>query len=94
MANANQNYTPKEKRDITPITITITLEATRINESGTLLGFTVKKFPKGLKVSSPPQAGGALYIRLADDINDPKEAGIEVLPEGAKKQPVATRKLF
>ena len=90
---ANNAYTPKAKRNIAPLTITVTLEASRINESGTLLGFTVKKLPKGLKVSSPPQAGGAVYIRLADDA-DLKDAGIEVLPEGEKKVTAAPRKLF
>ena len=90
---ANSNYTPKAKRSISPLTVTVTLEATRINESGTLLGFTVKKISKGLKVSSPPQAGGAIYIRL-DDGADLKDAGIELLPEGAKKVVTKERKLF
>jgi len=85
-------YTPKLKKSIAPITITLTIEATRINESGTLLGFVVKKMPKGFKLSSPPQGGGALYIRLDDGVTL-QEAGIQLL-ETAEKPAVASRKLF
>jgi hypothetical protein len=85
-------YTPKLKKSINPITLTITLEATRINESGTLLGFTVTKMPKGFKLSAPPQGGGALYIRLEDGVTL-QEAGIQLL-DTAEKAPVASRKLF
>jgi hypothetical protein len=91
---SNQNYKPKAKRDIAPFTVTLTLEATRINEGGTLLGYTVKKINKGLKMSAPPQAGGAIYIRLDDGIDDPKEAGIEVYAEGSSKVVRKERKLF
>ena len=85
-------YTPKLKKSITPITLTITIEATRINESGTLLGFNVKKMPKGFKLSAPPQGGGSIYIRLDDGVSL-KDAGIELLDD-AVKAPAETRKLF
>jgi hypothetical protein len=85
-------YTPKLKKHINPITLTITVEATRINESGTLLGFVVKKMPKGFKLSAPPQGGGSIYIRLEDGMSL-KDAGIELL-EDAVKAPAETRKLF
>jgi hypothetical protein len=86
-------YTPKAKRAITPFSITLTLEAHRINESGTFLSFEVKKAPKGVKVSQPPQGGGALYIRL-DDAMTLKDAGVTILDEGAVSKAPVTRKLF
>jgi hypothetical protein len=86
-------YTPKAKRSISPLTITVTLEASRINESGTLLGFTVKKINKGLKVSAPPQGGGSIYIRLEDGMTL-RDAGIELLAEGEAKAVASSRKLF
>ena len=86
-------YTPKAKRSISPITVTLVIEASKINESGTLLGFTVKKINKGLKVAAPPQGGGSLYIKLDDGVN-PKDAGIEILAEGEAKVTQTSRKLF
>jgi len=86
-------YVPKAKRSISPLTITVTLEASRINESGTLLGFTVRKINKGLKMSAPPQGGGAIYIRLEDGATL-KDAGIELLAEGEAKVVQSSRKLF
>lgn len=87
-------YTPKAKRNIDPKVITLTLVASKINESGTLLGFVVQKITKGFKVAAPPQGGGALYIRL-DDGASLEDAGIKILAEGENAK-VATkeRKLF
>lgn len=86
-------YTPKAKRSINPVTITLVVEATKINESGTLLGFTLKKINKGLKMSAPPQGGGSIYIRLDDGVS-PKDAGIEIMAEGTAKVVTKERKLF
>lgn len=67
-----QAFTPKMKRDLVkPLTITVTLTASRVNENGTFLGWTVDKVASGdkdipaasLKVSAPPSGGGALYIK-------------------------------
>ena len=87
------NYTPKAKRNIDPMTITVTLVASKINESGTLLGFAVQKITKGFKVSAPPQGGGALYIRLDDGVS-PEQAGVKILAEGEAKVVTKERKLF
>lgn len=60
-------FTPTIKRSIKPVTLTVTLQATRINENGTFSGFTVAKAsgPNGtFKVSIPPQQGGAVYLKV------------------------------
>jgi len=60
--------TPTVKRSIQPITLTVEITASRINENGTLSGITAKVVKQPLKgnefrVSVPPMAGGALYIK-------------------------------
>lgn len=60
--------TPTAKRSIAPVTVTVEITATRINENGTLSGITarvVKQSVKGneFKTSVPPMAGGAIYLK-------------------------------
>jgi hypothetical protein len=60
-------FTPTVKRAIKPVTITVTLQATRVNENGTFSGFVVQKAsgPNGtFKVSIPPQGGGSIYLKV------------------------------
>jgi hypothetical protein len=85
---------PTAKRSIEPVTLTVELTATRINENGTLSGITAKvvKQPiKGneFKTSVPPMAGGAIYIKaLSLD-------GLKIVSEdGGQKEQVPKRKLF
>lgn len=86
--------TPTAKRSIEPVTLTVELTATRINENGTLSGITAKvvKQPiKGneFKTSVPPMAGGAIYIKaLSLD-------GLKIVSEdGGQKEQAPKRKLF
>jgi hypothetical protein len=85
---------PTAKRSIEPVTLTVELTATRINENGTLSGITAKvvKQPiKGneFKTSVPPMAGGAIYIKaLSLD-------GLKIVSEdGGQKEQAPKRKLF
>ena len=55
------------KKSIKPVTITVTLQASRINENGTFSGFVVQsvKGPnKTAKVAIPPMGGGAIYLKV------------------------------
>lgn len=55
------------KKAIKPVTLTIVVEARKVNENGTFSGFEVKsaKGPNGtFKVVSPPQSGGAIYLKV------------------------------
>lgn len=85
--------TPTAKRSIAPVTVTVEITATRINENGTLSGITAKvvKQPiKGneFKTSVPPMAGGAIYLKaLSLD-------GLQVLADDEPKAVAAKRKLF
>jgi hypothetical protein len=84
---------PTAKRSIAPVTVTVEITATRINENGTLSGITAKvvKQPiKGneFKTSVPPMAGGAIYIKaLSLD-------GLQIVTDDEPKAVTAKRKLF
>lgn len=57
------------KKTIKPVTFTIEVSATRINENGTFSGLTINKVSSSIKsndtirASVPPMAGGALYLK-------------------------------
>ncbi len=55
------------KRSIKPVTITVTIEASRINENGTFSGFVVKSVKGGnstVKAVCPPMGGGSIYLKV------------------------------
>ena len=85
--------TPTAKRSIAPVTVTVEITATRINENGTLSGITakvVKQSVKGneIKTSVPPMAGGAIYLNaLSLD-------GLQLLSDDEPKATAVKRKLF
>ena len=85
---------PTAKRSIEPVTLTVELTATRINENGTLSGITAKVVKQPIKnnefkTSVPPMAGGAIYIKaLSLD-------GLKIVAEdGGQKEQAPKRKLF
>ena len=85
--------TPTAKRSIAPVTVTVEITATRINENGTLSGITAKvvKQPiKGneFKTSVPPMAGGAIYLKALS------LEGLQILADNEPAQAAAKRKLF
>ena len=89
MAN---NATPKatKKRQIVPVTITVTLTANRINENGTFCSMVVKslKGPNGeMDVVFPPRMGGGMFIKTLS------EQGIEYLTD-SDEAPKPQRKKF
>lgn len=60
-------HTTTIKRRIKPVTLTIQVKATKVNENGTFSGFEIisAKGPnKSFKVSTPPQGGGSLYLKV------------------------------
>lgn len=68
------------KKAVKPVTFTITLQASRVNENGTFSGFVVQsvKGPnKTAKVAIPPMGGGAIYLKVES------LEGIEVLSADA-----------
>lgn len=86
-------WTPTAKRSIAPVTVTVEITATRINENGVLSGLTakvVKQTVKGneFKTSIPPQAGGAIYLKLSS------LEGLTLVDSDAPKATTAKAKLF
>ena len=85
--------TPTAKRSIAPVTVTVEITATRINENGTLSCITAKivKQPiKGneFKTSVPPMAGGAIYLKALS------LEGLKLVDDDAPKATTAKVKLF
>lgn len=79
------------KRAIAPVSITVKLVASRINENGTFSGFTVEsvKGPNGTcKAVCPPQGGGAIYLKTET------LEGLMIREEGATGLAVEKKKLF
>jgi hypothetical protein len=85
--------TTTQKRSIAPVTVTIEVTASRINENGTLSGITakvVRQSVKGteFKTSVPPMAGGAIYLKaLSLD-------GLHLLTDDEPRTATAKVKLF
>jgi hypothetical protein len=78
------------KRSIKPVTITVTLSASRINENGTFSGFTVQKITgpnKTAKAVCPPMGGGSIYLKV-DSLE-----GLELLTTADTSSPTATAKV-
>ena len=79
------------KRAIAPVSITVKLVASRVNENGTFSGFVIEsvKGPNGTtKAVCPPQGGGAIYIKVES------LEGITLREDGATGQTVEKKKLF
>lgn len=79
------------KRAIAPVTITVKMVASRINENGTFSGFVVEsvKGPNGTaKAVCPPQGGGAIYLKVET------LEGITLREDGVTGQTVEKKKLF
>jgi hypothetical protein len=78
------------KRSIKPVTITVTLSASRINENGTFSGFTIQKVTgpnKTAKAVCPPMGGGSIYLKV-DSLE-----GLELLTTADTSSPTATAKV-
>ena len=78
------------KRSIAPVTLTVTVEAKKVNENGTFSSFEVTsvKGPNStIKAVCPPQGGGSIYIKT--ETFD----GIEVLA-GDSESATPKKKLF
>lgn len=97
MATANNTQSTRTatvKKHIKPITFTITVTVDKVNENGTFSGCKVESVvANGVKKGnfdcvSPPQAGGAMYLKTAG------LEGVQIL-EGAQATTGAAKvKLF
>lgn len=80
------------KRSIAPVTFTVEVTATRVNENGTFSGITakIKQQPKGCEflTSVPPMAGGAVYFKTNS------LEGITIVEGDSPKAPAEKKKLF
>lgn len=78
------------KKAIKPVTINLTLTASRINENGTFSGFVVQKITgpnKTIKAAMPPMGGGSIYLKV-ESLED-----IVVLDNAEGTSPTATAKV-
>lgn len=79
------------KRSITPVTLTVTVEARKVNENGTFSSFEVTsvKGPNStVRAVCPPQGGGSIYLKTENF------DGIEVLAESESGSATPKKKLF
>jgi hypothetical protein len=82
---------PTVKRAIAPVTITVKLVASRVNENGTFSGFVVEsvKGPNATcKAVCPPQGGGSIYLKTET------LEGITVRGDGTAEAKAEKKKLF
>lgn len=82
-------HTTTIKRRIRPVTLTVTVTASRINENGTFSGFEVvsAKGPnKTFKMSAPPQGGGSIYLKVES------LEGLQMMEEGSDPTPTTPKK--
>jgi len=88
------------KMDIEPVSFTVKVTATRINENGTFSSFknvsiTSESHPKSsFKVAAPPSGGGSLYLRLGPDAESLAQSGIKASKSKAKEADAPRKKLF
>ena len=80
------------KRSISPVTITLELTFSKVNENGTLSGVTGRITKQPLKgndiaLSFPPMSGGATYAKVTS------LDGIKVMEDGTTSK-AAKAKLF
>lgn len=92
---SNDNPVAARKVNIQPITFVIEVTAERVSEKGTFSGIkvasiksSVKDLAGHLKVSVPPQGGGAMYLRT-DSLK-----GVKVTGETETKAKAKEVKLF
>ncbi len=86
-----KDTTATVKRNIKPVTFTLVIEATKVNENGTFSGLTIKscKGPNdSASVSVPPRMGGGMFLKVSD------LKGLTVLSEDAPKGEKVVKKLF
>jgi len=86
----SNDRTTTVKRAIKPVTITLTVTASRVNENGTFSGFTVQKITgpnKTAKAVCPPMGGGSIYLKV-DSLE-----GLELLTTADTSSPTATAKV-
>lgn len=80
------------KRAIRPVTMTVEITATKVNENGTFSGLTCKILtqPKGCEflTAIPPMAGGAVFFKTAS------LDGLKILDADAPKVVAEKKKLF